>query len=137
MATTYSDFSEYSIYDWLNGIVGLSVPDEVIYRIMMERGMQPDSYYSTSSEQSRDLMKADLYMYLYSHPTKAAVVKDGDSTWSHSEGGQEISDTMRKDCLKMAKALYKKWGEENAAAEAASKSTIRINSRGFRLWRGH
>lgn len=131
---TYEDYSEYTAKDWMRGTLGIEVPEEVIDRILVERDFQPDTYFQMMEEKDKDLVKADLYFWASTSASKTGVTKDSDATWSHSEGGAELSDATRRQYLKMANALYRKWGEESISMSAGSR--IRINNHGMRLWDG-
>ncbi len=131
---TYEDYSEYTAKDWMRGILGIEVAEEVIDRILAEREFQPDTYFQMLEEKDKDLIKADLYFWASTSASKTGVTKDSDATWSHSEGGAELSDEARRKYLKMANALYRKWNEDSVALESGSR--IRINSHGMRLWGG-
>lgn len=131
---TFEDYSEYTAKDWMRGILGIEVPEEIIDRILAERDFQPDAYFQQLEDKEKDLIKADLYFWASTSASKTGVTKDSDATWSHSEGGAELSDATRKQYLKMANVLYQKWGEESISISSGSR--IRINNQGMRLWGG-
>ena len=79
--------------------VGYPVDENTFLRILTDRGLAADGEY-TGKSKAFDLSQADLYVVLL---TAANI----------TEGGFQVSITDKTNFMKVASALYDKWGEPN------------------------
>lgn len=106
-----TDQQTYTIEEYLRGIVNIAVTDEALKSICMRLKIAEGADYNSLSEREIDLSTAWLYVWLASSPSTSNKVSDKDGDWSHSEGGVTMSKDVLKSYLKMANALFEKWGE--------------------------
>ena len=102
----------YTVGEYLSDCVNFAVPDGAVTAICAERGMEPTTRYGSVDQRERDLLKADLYVWICMGPTKVNSTSDSDNGWSHSEGGYHLTDEDKDRMLSYAKAIYDKYGEE-------------------------
>lgn len=98
--------------DYIFGCVNFAVPEEAVKHLLDERGIEPGTPLSDLDKKTRELLKADLYVWICMGPSKVSSTSDSDNGWSHSEGGYTLSDEDKDRMLKYAKAIYEKYDEE-------------------------
>lgn len=101
-----------TLRDYIFGCVNFSVPDEAADYILDERQLKGDKLLSETDKKIRDLLKADLYVWICLGPTKVDSTSDSDNGWKHSEGGYTLSDEDKDRMLACAKAIYDMYDEE-------------------------
>lgn len=99
-----------TVENYLRGKVAVSIPDNTLVSIMAEVGVEPGTEYIELTEKQRDLCLAGMYVYLSTNPSQTQRVTDRDADWEHSEGGQVYSANALSNFLRMANAIYKKYG---------------------------
>lgn len=119
----------YTIKDYLQGISSM-IGDDALRMILAKRRLDPETPYDEISEKEADLAEAEVYYQLSNLPVGGATSKDVDGTWSHSEGGWTVSGANIAEWWRKYTYLRQKWGEE-----VQTKSTIKVNARGMRVWR--
>lgn len=117
------------VEDYLRGCVGFEVNDNAITSILIDREIKPETPVHDLDKRLKDLCRADLYMWCASTPSTTGSVEDSDGGWKHKEGGSQSSAYDKRNLRVMANDIYKRYGEN------VSKSTIKLNPRGMRLWR--
>ena len=98
--------------DYLFSCVNFSVPEDAVEYLLGERGVESDAELSTLDVRTKELLKADLYIWICMGPGKVNSTSDSDNGWSHSEGGYTLSDEDKDRMLAFAKAIYDKYDEE-------------------------
>lgn len=117
------------VEDYLRGCVSFEVKDDAISSILIDREINAGTPVGELNKRQKSLCRADLYMWCASTPSTTGSVEDSDGGWKHREGGTQSSANDKRNLRKMANDIYKRYGEN------ACKSTLRINSRGMRIWR--
>lgn len=125
----HTDKLDTTIEAWLRGCVGFEVADSAINTILIDREVAISTDVTTLDRKTRDLCKADLYMWCASTPSVTGSVEDANGTWKHKEGGTQSSAYDKRNLRAMANEIYKKYGENRG------KGTIRMNSLGMKVWR--
>jgi len=100
-----------SIEDYLRGCVGFSVEDNAIDTILLDRDVAPDTMVETLSKKTKDLCRADLYMWCASTPSVKGAVYDADGGWKHQESGWESSAYDKRTLREMANTIYAQYQE--------------------------
>lgn len=100
----------FTLARYLKSKVAVNVPDDTITAILAENGVDEDALFIGTTEKQRDLCLAGLYVFISGSPTTTEKVSDSDADWSHSEGGQMMSANVLNNYLRMANAIYKKYG---------------------------
>ena len=103
---------ERTIRDYVFGCVNFPLPEEAVDYVLSERDVEGDTLQKSVDKKTRDLLKADLYVWICMGPTKQDSVSDADNGWKHSEGGYTLSDDDKDRMLKRAKAIYEEYDEE-------------------------
>lgn len=99
--------------DYVFGCVNFQISDETAEHICDERGIDPDTPIDLKfPKPTKELLKADLYVWICMGPTKVNSTSDSDNGWSHSEGGYQLTDEDKDRMLSYAKTIYDKYGEE-------------------------
>lgn len=118
-----------TVEEYLRGCVGFEVSDNAITTILIDRDVKPGTDVTTLDKRTKDLCKADLYMWCASTPSITGSVEDADGEWKHKEGGTQSSAYDKRNLRQMANDIYKKYGEN------AIQSSIKMHCIGMRLWR--
>lgn len=91
-------------------VAGYPLSDNTYLTALLDRGLEPESNYEGKSKDF-ELATADVYIVLV---TGVNV----------SEGGYSVSMSAKETFLKMANAIYKKYGEEPYSDSAPSVTGI-------------
>lgn len=118
-----------TVEDYLRGCVGFDVADNALSTILIDREVEPGTDVCLLDKRTKDLCKADLYMWCASTPSTTGSVEDADGEWKHKEGGTQSSAYDKRNLRKMANDIYKRYGEN------VTQSSIRMNCLGMRVWR--
>lgn len=95
---------------YLQAKVNATISEDTLMAVMADRGINPEAEYADLTEKDRDLCLADLYVYLSLQPTQTEKKTDTDADWSHSEGGTVYSANVLNGYLRLANAIYAKYG---------------------------
>lgn len=121
-----------TIEEYLRGCVGFEVSDSAITTILIDREIEPGTYVSRLDKKTKDLCRADLYMWCASTPSVKGSVEDADGNWKHKEGGSESSAFDKRNLRQMANDIYNLYNERTVS------SKVRIYSFGIqsekKLW---
>lgn len=98
--------------DYVFGCVNFAIPKEGVDHVLKEREIKAETAYEELDKQTRELLKADIYVWICMGPSKVNSTSDSDNGWSHSEGGYTLTDEDKDRMLKYAKAIYEKYDEE-------------------------
>lgn len=120
-----------TVRDYVFGCVNFQISDETAECICDERGIDPDKTFdelfpkptedatdvvseeeNLEPKRTKELLKADLYVWICMGPTKVNSTSDSDNGWSHSEGGYQLTDEDKDRMLAYAKTIYDKYSEE-------------------------
>ena len=121
-----------TVRDYVFGCVNFQISDETAEHICDERGVDPDKTFDElfpkpeadapdavaddenviEPKRTKELLKADLYVWICMGPTKVNSTSDSDNGWSHSEGGYQLTDEDKDRMLAYAKSIYEKYDEE-------------------------
>lgn len=121
-----------TVRDYVFGCVNFQISDETAEHICDERGIDPDKTFDElfpkteadapdavaddenviEPKRTKELLKADLYVWICMGPTKVNSTSDSDNGWSHSEGGYQLTDEDKDRMLAYAKSIYEKYDEE-------------------------
>lgn len=117
------------VEDYLRGCVGFEVDDSAITTILIDREVEAGTDVRLLDKRTKDLCRADLYMWCASTPSVTGSVEDADGGWKHKEGGTQSSAYDKRNLRQMANDIYARYGENTV------KSSINMNCVGMRLWR--
>lgn len=106
-----TDITYMTIEAYLRGCVGFDVSDEAIATILVDRAVESRSDVTALDKRTKDLCKADLYMWCASTPSVRGSVEDSNGVWKHKEGGTESSAFDKRNLRAMANDIYKMYGE--------------------------
>ena len=121
-----------TVRDYVFDCVNFQISDETAEHICDERGIDPDKTFDElfpkpeadapdavaddenviEPKRTKELLKADLYVWICMGPTKVNSTSDSDNGWSHSEGGYQLTDEDKDRMLAYAKSIYEKYDEE-------------------------
>lgn len=116
-----------TIEEYLKGKVGFDVSDNAIASILVDREVQPGTDVTELDKRTKDLCRADLYMWCASTPSKTGSVEDADGVWKHKEGGTESSAFDKRTLRQMANDIYGMYGENRTVTK------VKFNSWGMGL----
>jgi hypothetical protein len=91
------------------------VEDAKLNKVLFDRDLNPSELYSKENKRAVDLATADLYVSMIATP-------------QITEGGYQISLTDKSNLMKVASAVYLKYGEKDPFAE------IKPSVTGFNPW---
>lgn len=102
---------DYTIETYLRGKVrNIEVTDDAIQSILFDLEIEDGAICSTLSPKQKDLALAGVYEWILTGTRRSSKVSDEDGDWSHSEGGEEMSDSDRLWFTRRLNAIYKKYG---------------------------
>lgn len=116
-----------TVEDYLYGCVGFDVAENAIATILVDRGVEAGSSVLALDKKTKDLCKADLYMWCASTPSIMGSVEDSNGVWKHKEGGTQSSAYDKRNLRAMANDIYKLYGERTVS------SNMRIVSLGMSM----
>lgn len=102
----------YTIGDYLFDCVNFAIPQGAVNATCIQRGIEPTKTFASVGQRERDLLKADLYVWICMGPSKVNSTTDSDNGWSHSGGGYTLTDEDKDRLLQIAKSIYEKYDEE-------------------------
>lgn len=105
-----------TVEDYLYGCVGFDVAENAIATILIDRGVEAGSSVLALDKKTKDLCKADLYMWCASTPSIMGSVEDSNGTWKHKEGGTQSSAYDKRNLRAMANDIYKLYGENTVSS---------------------
>jgi hypothetical protein len=108
--------TDMTVEDYLHGCVGFEVADNAIATILVDRGVQAGSSVLALDKRTKDLCKADLYMWCASTPSIMGSVEDSNGVWKHKEGGTQSSAYDKRNLRAMANDIYKLYGENTVSS---------------------
>nr|DAP34410.1 MAG TPA: hypothetical protein [Caudoviricetes sp.] len=106
-----------TIEEYLLGVVGFEVKDNAITSILIDREVEPHTDVKTLDKRTKDLCRADLYMWCASTPSVQGSVEDADGVWKHKEGGTQSSAFDKRNLRQMANDIYKLYGENTSVSK--------------------
>lgn len=124
---TQNTATDMTVEDYLHGCVGFDVADNAIATILVDRGVAAGSSVLALDKRTKDLCKADLYMWCASTPSIIGSVEDSNGVWKHKEGGTQSSAYDKRNLRAMANDIYKLYGENTVS------SNMRIVSFGMSM----
>lgn len=108
--------TDMTVEDYLHGCVGFEVADNAIATILVDRGVESGSSVLALDKRTKDLCKADLYMWCASTPSIMGSVEDSNGVWKHKEGGTQSSAYDKRNLRAMANDIYKLYGENTVSS---------------------
>ena len=106
-----------TIEEYLQGVVGFEVKENAITSILIDREVEPNTDVTTLDKRTKDLCRADLYMWCASTPSVQGSVEDADGVWKHKEGGTQSSAFDKRNLRQMANDIYKLYGENTSVSK--------------------
>lgn len=123
--------TDMTVEDYLHGCVGFEVADNAIATILVDRGVDSGSSVLALDKRTKDLCKADLYMWCASTPSIMGSVEDSNGVWKHKEGGTQSSAYDKRNLRAMANDIYRLYGENTVS------SNMRIVSFGMQMTKNY
>lgn len=126
-AESQNTMTDMTVEEYLYGCVGFDVAENAIATILIDRGVEAGSSVLALDKKTKDLCKADLYMWCASTPSIMGSVEDSNGVWKHKEGGTQSSASDKRNLRAMANDIYKLYGENTVS------SSMRIVSFGMSM----
>lgn len=118
-----------NIFDWLKSKSELKLSDDTSYEtIILERGYSKESEWSSVEFHDRELMRADLYVLLFTFPSQVTRSL-GSQGFNQSESYQ---NSYRDKYLDIALGIYRTY-DKNKYKELGNQ---RSNISGFKMKQG-
>ena len=108
--------TDMTVEEYLYGCVGFDVAENAIATILVDREIKAGSSVLALDKRTRDLCKADLYMWCASTPSIMGSVEDSNGVWKHKEGGTQSSAYDKRNLRAMANDIYKLYGEKTVSS---------------------
>lgn len=108
--------TDMTVEEYLYGCVGFDVAENAISTILVDRGVEAGSSVLALDKRTKDLCKADLYMWCASTPSIMGSVEDSNGVWKHKEGGTQSSAYDKRNLRAMANDIYKLYGERTVSS---------------------
>ena len=108
--------TDMTVEEYLYGCVGFDVAENAIATILVDREVEAGSSVLSLDKRTKDLCKADLYMWCASTPSIMGSVEDSNGVWKHKEGGTQSSAYDKRNLRAMANDIYKLYGENTVSS---------------------
>lgn len=108
--------TDMTVEEYLYGCVGFDVAENAIATILIDRNVEAGSSILALDKKTKDLCKADLYMWCASTPSIMGSVEDSNGAWKHKEGGTQSSAYDKRNLRAMANDIYKLYGENTVTS---------------------
>lgn len=108
--------TDMTVEEYLYGCVGFDVAENAIATILVDRDVEAGSSVLSLDKRTKDLCKADLYMWCASTPSIMGSVEDSNGVWKHKEGGTQSSAYDKRNLRAMANDIYKLYGENTVSS---------------------
>ncbi len=108
--------TDMTVEEYLYGCVGFDVAENAIATILVDREVEAGSSVLSLDKRTKDLCKADLYMWCASTPSIMGSVEDSNGVWKHKEGGTQSSAYDKRNLRAMANDIYKLYGENTVTS---------------------
>lgn len=125
-----SQYTEMTVGQYVRGVVGIDIGDDVVARILFDYELQPDELASELDKRTRMLLKAEAYKACSEMPSVRTSIEDADGNWKHKESGGQITEADKERWASIAKSIFSRY-RENPYMSAGP----RIHARGMRIWR--
>ena len=120
MSCQGSTFHSVTIKDYLRGLSSL-ITEEGLETVLIKRRLSGLLPVRDLTERDLDLAEAEVYFWLSNLPVGGGTTKDVDGSWSHTEGGWNVSGENIREWRKKYTDLREKWNET-----VTTKSKMRI-----------
>lgn len=121
----------FTVDDYLRGSVAVNVPDNTVRAILSDNDVQEGTAMSDLDTRTKSLCLADLYRWCSTLPSTTGRIEDKHGVWSHSEGSATVTNADRSRWIKLANAIYRRYGE----LSRIPSSGIKVNNMGMKLWK--
>lgn len=108
-----------TIEQYLQGMVDFNLSDNTLAAILFNRNITEGADAASVTLMQRELALADLYVFVAGSSTSASGDYESDGGWQRQRSAKNVYN--RNGLLALAKALYKKWGEEMPDASTTIK----------------
>lgn len=109
--------TDMTVEDYLYGCVGFDVAENAIATILVDRGVVAGASVLSLDKKTKDLCKADLYMWCASTPSIMGSMEDSNGVWKHKEGGTQSSAYDKRNLRNMANEIYRLYGESTVKSQ--------------------
>ena len=109
--------TDMTVEEYLYGCVGFDVAENAIATILVDRDVEAGSSVLSLDKRTKDLCKADLYMWCASTPSIMGSVEDSNGVWKHKEGGTQSSAYDKRNLRNMANEIYRLYGESTVKSQ--------------------
>lgn len=116
-----------TVLDWLKASERYTFEESTLVKIAAERGcdIEADAFDAEITQRQRDLMLADIiFTAVLLSPSNTASLSQSHNGYQKTIGQEQ--DTYRKDKLKFALAIYRKYNDEKAELLEAVVPKIRF-----------
>lgn len=115
---------KFDILDYLSGLTGFVFDKSVLKRIALDRGVYGVDQYESLSQETKDLLRADLLYTAYISPNVWASSSNSHSGFSRSIGSQTIYAEEKERLFNQFIAIYRKYDDEKLSEVESSEGTL-------------
>jgi hypothetical protein len=101
---------------------GMIISDSIVSDILRKTGIDGESPESALTEKERDLAYAYLILFLMPGMGSSQRVSDKDGDWQHEESVGSWSYSDRSNLLRIARALFEKWGVDDVLLDSVVRT---------------
>ena len=94
------------------------ISDSIVSDVISKTGVMGECSESELTEKERDLIYAYLILFLMPGMGSSQSVSDRNGDWEHRESVGSWSYTDRSNLLRIARALFEKWGVEDVLLDS-------------------
>lgn len=113
-----------NIIEYLSGLTTYVFDKSVLRRIALDRGVLGIDNCDSLDQETKDLLKADLYYAAYMSPNIWASSTQSHGSFSQSVGSQTIYGEEKERLYNMFMNIYKKYDDYMLSEVSASDSNL-------------
>lgn len=113
-----------NIIEYLSGLTAYVFDKAVLKRIALDRGVLDVEDCSELDQQTKDLLKADLYYTAYFSPNVWASSTHSHGSFSQTIGSQTIYNEEKERLYNMFMKIYKQYDDDKLSEVSASDSNL-------------
>lgn len=113
-----------NIIEYLSGLTAYVFDKSVLKRIALDRGVLDVDDCNDLDQETRDLLKADLYYTAYMSPNVWASSTHSHGSFSQTIGSQTIYNEEKERLYNMFMKIYKQYDDKMLSEVSASGSNL-------------
>lgn len=113
-----------NIIEYLSGLTAYVFDKSILKRIALDRGVLDVDDCSVLEQQTKDLLKADLYYVVYTSPNVWASSTHSHGSYSQTIGSQTIYNEEKERLYNVFMSIYKQYDDDMLSVVQSADSNL-------------